>query len=49
MKFKYFKLGENYLKDLENTEKTLIVFNDYFLKNTFLKNRKKNILVPSGI
>ena len=48
MKFKYFKLGENYLKDLENTEKTLIVFNDYFLKNTFLKNRKKNILVPSG-
>ncbi len=48
MKFKYFKLGENYLKDLENTEKTLIVFNDYFLKNTFLKNKKKNILVPSG-
>ena len=48
MKFKYFKLGENYLKDLENREKTLIVFNDYFLKNTFLKNRKKNILVPSG-
>lgn len=48
MKFRYFKLGENYLKDIENTEKTLIVFNDYFLKNTFLKNRKKNILVPSG-
>lgn len=48
MKFSYFKLGENYLKNIENNEKTLIIFNDYFLKNTFLKNRKKNILIPSG-
>ena len=48
MNFKYFKLGENYLKNIENDEKTLVIFNDYFLKNTFLKNRKKNILIPSG-
>lgn len=48
MKFIYYNLGENYLKNIENNDKTLIIFNDYFSKNTFLKNRKKNILIPNG-
>lgn len=48
MKFKYFPLGVNYLKNIENKKDVLVVFSDYFLENTFLKLRDKNILVPSG-
>lgn len=48
MNFKYFPLGINYLKNLENKKDVLIVFSDYFLENTFLKIREKKILIPGG-
>lgn len=48
MKFTYINYGDNILRKLKADEKTIIVFCDYFLKNHYLKNREKNILIPEG-
>ncbi len=48
IKYNYFSFKENYIKSLVSSKDTILVFNDYFLKNYFLKNRKKNILENQG-
>lgn len=48
MKIKYIKFKEIFFKDIETNEDTIIVFSDYFLKNTYMKSREKNILKPDG-
>lgn len=49
MNIEYFPYKKNFLKKLKSDEKTIIVFNDYFLKNSYIKNRTKNLLEPEGI
>lgn len=49
MNFSYLNYGENFIDEIkkrELTEKTILVFSDYFFKNSYMKNREKNILVP---
>ncbi|MCI6153269.1 MAG: PD-(D/E)XK nuclease family protein [Fusobacterium perfoetens] len=48
MRFKYINFKEDYIKNIENKETTLLIFNDYFLKNYYLRNREKNILEKEG-
>lgn len=48
MKFTYINYGDNILRKLKADEKTIVVFSDYFLKNYYLRNREKNILIPEG-
>ena len=48
MKFIYIDYGKNFINEIKKRkpdEKTIIVFSDYFLKNSYMKNREKNILV----
>lgn len=49
MNFTYLDYGQNFIdkiKEKKLTENTIIVFSDYFFKNTYMKNREKNILTP---
>ena len=48
MKFTYLNYGDNILRKLKASLKTIIVFPDYALKNFYLRKREKNILVPEG-
>lgn len=48
MEIKYFQYQDNFLKKLKSDERTIMVFSDYSLKNTYMKNREKNILKPEG-
>ncbi|MGO3801649.1 MAG: PD-(D/E)XK nuclease family protein [Fusobacterium sp.] len=49
MDIKYFQYQDNFLKKIKSDEKTIIVFSDYSLKNTYMRNREKNILKPEGM
>ena len=46
MKFIYIDYGKNFINEIKKREpnqETIIVFSDYFLKNSYMKTREKNI------
>lgn len=48
MNFTYLNYGENFLEEIKKrnfNEDTILVFSDYFFKNSYMKIREKNILV----
>ena len=48
MKFIYIDYGKNFINEIkkQNPNKdTILVFSDYFFKNSYMKNREKNILI----
>ena len=48
MKFIYIDYGKNFINEIKGRKPdrdTAIVFSDYFFKNSYMKNREKNILV----
>ena len=49
MKFIHIDYGKKFINEIKKREpnqETIIVFSDYFLKNSYMKTREKNILVP---
>ncbi len=49
MKFIYIDYGKNFINEIKGRKPdrdTAIVFSDYFFKNSYMKNREKNILAP---
>ena len=51
MNFIYIDYGKNFINEIKERKPdkdTIIVFSDYFFKNSYMKNREKNILVSEA-